>query len=135
MTDSTHHPVPPERQDELRRLLAYRLSRRNLLKYAGAGAGAFALSPLLAACGGDDVSETGGSGSSEPIRFVFSADPVWNWIEDKGILAEMEKESGITIERNETEDEFAFFAGGHADVVSMGSYEVPILEMETGVKT
>ena len=41
----------------------------------------------------------------------------------------------ITIERNETEDEFAFFAGGHADIVSMGSYEVPVLEKETGVKT
>jgi hypothetical protein len=125
--------IPPERQDELRRLLDYRLSRRSLLKYVGAGAGVLALGPLASACGGDEVSET--SGSSEPIRFVFSADPVWNWIEDKGILAEMEKASGYTVERNETEDEFAFFAGGHADIVSMGSYEVPILEMESGVKT
>ena len=66
---------------------------------------------------------------------MFSADPVWNWLEDKGIISEMEKASGYHIARNETEDEFAFFAGGHADIVSMGSYEVPVLEKETGVKT
>ena len=69
------------------------------------------------------------------MRFVFSPDPVWNWLEDEGILAEMEEESGITIERNESEDEFAFFAGGHADIVSTGSYETPVLEAETGVET
>jgi ABC-type nitrate/sulfonate/bicarbonate transport system substrate-binding protein len=69
------------------------------------------------------------------MRFVFSPDPVWNWLEDEGIIAEMEEESGITIERNESEDEFAFFAGGHADIVSTGSYETPVLEAETGVET
>jgi hypothetical protein len=115
-------------------MLQHRLSRRDLLKYAGVGAGAFALTPVLAACGGDDT-ETGDSGSSEPIKFVFSADPVWNWLEDKGIIKEMEDASGYKIARNETEDEFAFFAGGHADIVSMGSYEVPVLEKETGVRT
>jgi ABC-type nitrate/sulfonate/bicarbonate transport system substrate-binding protein len=90
----------------------------------------------LAACGGDD----GGGGDGEgdgggSMRFVFSPDPVWNWLEDEGILAEMEQESGITIQRNESEDEFAFFAGGHADVVSTGSYETPVLEDEAGVET
>ena len=69
------------------------------------------------------------------MRFVFSPDPVWNWLEDEGILAEMEEESGMTIERNESEDEFAFFAGGHADIVSTGSYETPVLEVETEVET
>jgi hypothetical protein len=125
---------------ELRRLLQRRLSRRDLLKYAGVGAGAFALSPVLAACGGSTPTDTGASGSvasgsSTPIKFVFSADPVWNWMEDKGIIKEMETASGYHIARNETEDEFAFFAGGHADIVSMGSYEVPVLEKETGVRT
>ena len=41
----------------------------------------------------------------------------------------------MTIERNESEDEFAFFAGGHADIVSTGSYETPVLEVETEVET
>jgi ABC-type nitrate/sulfonate/bicarbonate transport system substrate-binding protein len=87
----------------------------------------------LAACGDDGGDEGGGGGGT--MRFVFSPDPVWNWLEDEGILAEMEEESGITIQRNESEDEFAFFAGGHADIVSTGSYETPVLEAETGVQT
>ena len=87
----------------------------------------------LGACGGDD----GGSGDGDggTMRFVFSPDPVWNWLEDEGILAEMEEESGFHIERNESEDEFAFFAGGHADLVSTGSYETPVLEAESDVET
>jgi ABC-type nitrate/sulfonate/bicarbonate transport system substrate-binding protein len=88
----------------------------------------------LGACGGDDGG-SGGDGGGGTMRFVFSPDPVWNWLEDEGILEEMEQESGITIQRNESEDEFAFFAGGHADVVSTGSYETPVLEAEAGVET
>jgi ABC-type nitrate/sulfonate/bicarbonate transport system substrate-binding protein len=87
----------------------------------------------LGACGGDGGGGGGGDGGS--MRFVFSPDPVWNWLEDEGILAEMEQESGFTIERNESEDEFAFFAGGHADIVSTGSYETPVLEAESDVET
>jgi ABC-type nitrate/sulfonate/bicarbonate transport system substrate-binding protein len=87
----------------------------------------------MGACGGDG----GDTGDAEggTMRFVFSPDPVWNWLEDEGILEEMESESGFHIERNESEDEFAFFAGGHADIVSTGSYETPVLEAETDVET
>jgi hypothetical protein len=136
MKEHTSHSDP----DLFRELMERRLSRRGLLKAAGAGAGVIALGPLLTACGGSSSSSSSAgasaaSGSSTPIKFVFSADPVWNWMEDKGIISEMEKASGYHIARNETEDEFAFFAGGHADIVSMGSYEVPVLEKETGVKT
>lgn len=137
MNENTSHfdPTP------FRALLERRLSRRDLLKVAGAGAGVMALGPLAAACGSSgnpSSGSTGGTaskGSSTPIKFVFAADPVWNWLEDKGIIAQMEQASGYHIARNETEDEFAFFAGGHADIVSMGSYEVPVLEKETGVRT
>jgi len=90
---------------------------------------------FVAACGDDQGSEDTQPGEDLSMRFVFSPDPVWNWLEDEGILDEMEEESGITIERNESEDEFAFFAGGHADIVSTGSYETPVLEAETGVST
>ncbi|HEX5936199.1 MAG TPA: ABC transporter substrate-binding protein [Actinomycetota bacterium] len=88
---------------------------------------------VLAACGGNGDSGSDGEGGT--MRFVFSPDPVWNWLEDEGILAEMEEESGFHIERNESEDEFAFFAGGHADIVSTGSYETPVLEAESDVET
>ncbi len=91
----------------------------------------------VAACGdGEGTGDTTpDGGEAQSMRFVFSPDPVWNWLEDEGILAEMEEEAGITIERNESEDEFAFFAGGHADIVSTGSYETPVLESETDVET
>ena len=89
---------------------------------------AFALFNLVACSGDDGGGGGGGDAGGGTMRFVFSPDPVWNWLEDEGILAEMEEESGITIERNESEDEFAFFAGGHADIVSTGSYETPVLE-------
>ena len=42
---------------------------------------------------------------------------------------------GYHIQRFESEDEFAFFAGGHADIVSTGSYETPVLESEADVQT
>lgn len=92
------------------------------------------LSLVAVACGGSSGGDEE-EGEKGTIRFVFSPDPAWNWIEDQGILAEMEEESGYHIRRFETEDEFAAFAGGHADIVSTGSYETPVLEEETGVTT
>ena len=97
---------------------------------------------LVSSCGGEtaETSEPAGTETTGPaegltMRFVFSPDPVWNWLEDEGILAEMEESAGVTLERFESEDEFAFFAGGHADIVSTGSYETPVLEAETDVET
>ena len=95
---------------------------------------AVGLGIAVAACGSGGDDDDGGSGDST-IRFAFSPDPAWNWIEDQGILSEMEEDSGITIKRFETEDEYAAFAGGHADIVSTGTYETPVLEAETGVDT
>jgi ABC-type nitrate/sulfonate/bicarbonate transport system substrate-binding protein len=97
------------------------------------------LALFAAGCGdggaGGDGAAQGGGGEGSTIRFAFSPDPVWDWLEDQGILREMEQKSGFTIQRFESEDEFAIFAGGHADVVSTASYETPILEKETGAKT
>jgi ABC-type nitrate/sulfonate/bicarbonate transport system substrate-binding protein len=95
-----------------------------------------AIALIASACGGGDEGSDGEDGEIVgSIRFAFSPDPAWDWIVDEGILAEMEAESGYVIQRFETEDEFAVFAGGHADVVSTGSYETPELEAETGVAT
>ncbi|MGV9800219.1 ABC transporter substrate-binding protein [Mycobacterium sp. NPDC003449] len=77
----------------------------------------------------------GDAGEGGAIRFTFAPDPVWDFIKDQGILAEMEKESGYTIESSSTWDEFGVFAGGHADIVSSASYEVPVIEEETGRNT
>jgi hypothetical protein len=97
-----------------------------------------ALTVVAAACsddGGDGSGDGGGGGEeSEVIRFTFAPDPAWDWVKDQGILEAMEAESGFRIIQLATWDEFATFAGGHADVISTGTYETPLLE-EQGIDT
>jgi len=95
---------------------------------------------IVAACGGgaapaaEPQAETAASdtGPDGIIRFTFAPDPVWDFINDSGLREEMEMESGIRILAAPTWDEFGIYAGGHADIVSVGSFEVPVLERETG---
>lgn len=88
---------------------------------------------LLTACNeSGDGSDTGEDGV---VRFTFAPDPIWDWLNDQGIITEMEQESGIRIVQSATWDEFGIFAGGHADVISTGSYEMPVLEEETNTDT
>lgn len=110
-----------------------------------------ALALVLAACGGDsgeggeDTEDTtgttteagGGDEGGEPtvIRFIFAPDPVWDYMADNGILEEWEEEYNMSMEVVSTWDEFTGFAGGHADIVSMGTQEIPVLESETGKDT
>lgn len=96
-----------------------------------------ALGMVAAACGGGGTTTT--SGSEEPasgplgiVRFTFAPDPVWDYLQDSGIKEEMEKESGINVLAAPTWNEFGIYAGGHADVVSVGSFEVPLLVKESG---
>jgi ABC-type nitrate/sulfonate/bicarbonate transport system substrate-binding protein len=89
--------------------------------------------------GGGASSKSDSAGAKEGddgvIRFTFAPDPVWRWLKDQGIKDEMEQKAKIKILDSSTWDEFGIYAGGHADVVSTGSFEVPVLEKETGVKS
>ena len=69
------------------------------------------------------------------VRFAFAPDPVMKYLVDSGELAKFEKEWNVKLEMTEAFDEFAFFAGGHGDVVSTSSHEVAGLEQETDIKT
>jgi hypothetical protein len=94
---------------------------------------------VAVACGaaGDETTRGAGaegSGKRELIRFAFSPDPVWDFMRDTGVLAEWEERHNIRIHTSETWDEFTYFAGGHGEIVSLGAYELPLLEQETGVK-
>jgi len=93
------------------------------------------LAVVLAACG--DGGEGGGDEGDERtvIRFAFAPDPVWDYMNDTGMLVDWEEENNIRIVTSSTWDEFTFFAGGHGDVVSMGTQEIPVLEQETGIST
>jgi ABC-type nitrate/sulfonate/bicarbonate transport system substrate-binding protein len=60
---------------------------------------------------------------------------VFDWLNDQGLIVEYENDYNVRLVTTSTWDEFAFFAGGHGDIVSMATYETPILEQETGVDT
>ena len=86
---------------------------------------------LLAACSSGDSAD----GAPSVIKFAFSPDPVIDYLTDTGVLAEMEAEYNVKLEMTEAWDEFAFFAGGHGQVVSMATYDLQLLESETNVQT
>jgi hypothetical protein len=83
--------------------------------------------------GGQQQEGEEGSGR-EIIRFAFAPDPVYDYLNDTGELARWEEENNLRIVTSQSWDEFAYFAGGHGDIVSMGSHELPVLEEETGIK-
>lgn len=95
---------------------------------------AFAL--VIAACGDGEAEggeeATGEGGCESVIRFTFAPDPVWDFVIDSGLKDEMEQESGICILSQVTWDEFGIYAGGFADIVSVGDFEVPALDEQAG---
>jgi ABC-type amino acid transport substrate-binding protein len=95
-----------------------------------------ALALVAAACGDDDGGADdggeGGDGCTSVIRFTFAPDPVWDYLNDSGVKDEMEQESGICILAQVTWDEFGIYAGGFADIVSVGDFEVPTLDNQAG---
>lgn len=69
------------------------------------------------------------------VRFTFAPDPIWDYMNDTGVVEEWQRDSGYTIESSATWDEFGLFAGGHADIISTASFEVPYLEEQTRRET
>ena len=69
------------------------------------------------------------------IRFTFAPDPIWDYMHDTGLVEEWQEETGYRIETSATWDEFGLFAGGHADIISTASFEVPYLEAQTQRET
>ena len=69
------------------------------------------------------------------IRFTFAPDPIWDYMNETGIVDRWQQETGYTIESSATWDEFGLFAGGHADIISTASFEVPGLEAQTKRET
>jgi hypothetical protein len=96
-----------------------------------------ALRLVVAACGdGGEGAAEGEEGSGRTvIRFAFAPDPVWDYMNDTGMIVDWEEENNTRIVTSSTWDEFTFFAGGHGDIVSMATMELPVLEAETGIKT
>ena len=87
-----------------------------------------ALGATACASGGGSGQEAGQAADANGVvNMVMAPDAVWKYMEDQGIKQEMEEAAGIQILTSSSWDEFGVFAGGHADVVSAGTYEVPDL--------
>lgn len=59
------------------------------------------------------------------IRLALAPDPVWQWLEDSGTRAAWERDHNIRIDVSHPFDQFAAFAGDHADVVVINVLDVP----------
>ncbi|MDG4667120.1 ABC transporter substrate-binding protein [Mycobacterium sp. 236(2023)] len=94
---------------------------------------ALAVVGLLAAACTPGTQDAEGKDANGVVRMSLAPDAIWEWLEDEGIKAEMEEASGIKILTSATWDEFGIYAGGHADVVSTGTWEVPNLDEATKV--
>jgi ABC-type nitrate/sulfonate/bicarbonate transport system substrate-binding protein len=103
-----------------------------LNKWLRTGALATGAVLLAAGCGGG---ASGDEGDGDVIKFAFAPDPVWDLMDDNGVIKKWEEENDVRIETSSTWDEFTYFAGGHGDIVSMSTQETPVLEAETGIKT
>jgi ABC-type nitrate/sulfonate/bicarbonate transport system substrate-binding protein len=86
----------------------------------------------VGACGDDDEGG-GGESAGGVIRFTFAPDPVWRWLTDQGIREKMEQKAKVQILDSATWDEYGIYAGGNADIVSVGSFEVPDIVNKSGV--
>ncbi len=109
-------------------------TRRDFLRAAASGAALVTLGPTVAACGSGG-GESAAEGGRNVIRFAFAPDPVWDYMNDNGMIVKWEEAYNQRIVTSSTWDEFAYFAGGHGDIVSTATYELPLLEDKTGIKT
>ncbi|GGL07557.1 ABC transporter substrate-binding protein [Mangrovihabitans endophyticus] len=112
-----------------------RVGRREVLRLGLAGAGAAALPAGLGGCFLADDDQKTAPGRAAPIRFAFAPDAIWDFMTDRGMIDAWEKDTGLVVQTSSTWDEFTFFAGGHGDIVSTATYELPLLEKQTGITT
>jgi spermidine/putrescine transport system substrate-binding protein len=124
VTEKQDRPVP--HQAWLRGLNERRISRRDLLRGAGAGAGAMGLSALLAACGVSGTQQNRPSArpsSPSPLPPKAGTLRVANWplyIDDKTVK-DFEKATGIqTTYKDDIGDNDEFFATDVSPQISAG---------------
>lgn len=112
------------------------MRRRTRLVRNAVAVAAAAMMTVTAGCS----SGLGGPASSRAardgvIRFTFAPDPIWDYMNETGIVDQWQRDTGYEVESSATWDEFGLFAGGHADIISTASFEVPGLEEQTERET
>jgi spermidine/putrescine transport system substrate-binding protein len=140
MTDE-QRPMPGGSAAWTRGMTSRRMSRRQMIRYAGVSVGTLSLASILAACGGDEEPGAGaGNGATEPAGTMpdYSAPPgdrinFSNWplyidkARDKETgeryipsLRMFEEETGITVNYNEEINDNAQFFGELEPQLSAG---------------
>jgi hypothetical protein len=116
-----------------------KLTRRDFVAKAGLTAAALGVAgsiPAVAAgCGSSSDSSSSaspGTGPAAVVRFVFAPDPIWNYMQDTGVVARYEEKYNMKIVNTTTWDETAWFIGGHADIASLADYEMPPIVQNSG---
>jgi len=130
MTDEQRPQLPGGSAAWMRGMTSRRLSRRDMIRYAGISVGSLSLASILAACGGEEPPGSGGgttapSGSGPTVDFAAEPGPEINFANwplyiDKGKLPngekgypslyEFEQQTGIKVNYNdEIQDNAAFF--------------------------
>ncbi|MDO3403327.1 ABC transporter substrate-binding protein [Mycolicibacterium neoaurum] len=111
------------------------ITENRLAKIAVAFASALTIAAATACSAGLGGPASSRSAQDGVIRFTFAPDPIWDYMHDTGVIDEWERDTGYSIETSATWDEFGLFAGGHADIISSASFEVPALDEQTQRET
>ena len=111
------------------------LTLRTCVRTAVAAAAAVVLAATTACSAGLGGPASSRTAQDGVIRFTFAPDPIWDYMHDTGIVDQWQRDTGYSIETSATWDEFGLFAGGHADIISTASFEVPGLEEQTQRET
>lgn len=96
------------------------------------GATAISAAALLVATGCGSSSDAGRSateaaGSASPVltRIALAPDPVWEGMNNSGIIEAWEESGNVRVEASNPFDPFSAFVGGHADMVLVNALELP----------
>jgi ABC-type nitrate/sulfonate/bicarbonate transport system substrate-binding protein len=111
-----------DRSPALRRLAAA-LTVAALL--AAASCGSSGGSTTVTAEAGAPAQDPGPRQDPVRIRLALAPDPLWEWLKASGTVAQWEADRNIRIEASSPFDQFAAFAGGHADMVVISALDVP----------
>ena len=125
-------------------LVGNRLSRRLVsiaallslcaVSACGGGGGGGSLTDAAVSFNGQDSSagqqaqgQAAGQGETGVIRFAIPPDPLWDWLNNSGSLAEWEQTHGVRVDASHPFDQFGAFVGGHADIVLINAMNVPTI--------
>ncbi len=98
----------------------------------GGGGGGSNLSVGTTVVGPASAPESAPPAEPAVVRLALAPDPVWQWLEDSGTRAAWERTHNVRFEVSNAFDQFAAFAGGHADVVLINALDVPKFTEEPG---